>query len=625
MDLESEVTKLRKLLADRDGNAESLKEQLRKSSKELEHTKKILAQKENELISARASLHEGDKLLYTFRQTCSEIQLELEKTKRGLIEKSVALDYSERYAKMLFWSARAKDREIDMTNKLVNKVVQDVERVEKLLEIKTQAKTYEGLSQETLTKMELSKNPSNEVNAVESSPGQLEKVLEEKDKTKQQLQSSLTQLKQELGRTGASPEKTHDELQLVISDFHGQEKDLEIFNGSKLQEENKSLRNELKQLNSLFTTQDDEKELRKMVIKTDSELKTNSSEMEKLKFLLQAKEKIIEVMKCDLAEKECESKSLNEHLQKKMAEIRRFQQTLDNMKIESCKSLEDYPSIIEHMKASGRSAKYLEDLRKALEHKVCDDIKRKLKSLESVVARLEQDLMAKNVLLQEKDEELATANRKIQQKKEELDILKVRLRQLEEKFDVCGQNASERESKLKKENNPPEDRVKHLEMHLSQKQHKTKESRSLLGTEGTDWERNKNPVNVTKQEKERNPRTYVKEKKKLSEVDVVEFAGEQNTNAMADRMRQMLEDMNAVQMALESKRNENWILTKKNQALEERVKKVGKQITENDKMHSERLNNVLDNVRLKMTEIQSQKALLRARESQREANISKVS
>ena len=180
VDLESEVTQLRKLLADRDGNAESLKEQLRKSSKELEDTKKILAQKENELISARASLHEGDKLLYTFRQTCSEIQLELEKTKRGLIEKSATLDYSERYAKMLFWSARAKDREIDMTNKLVNKVVQDVERVEKLLEIKTQAKTYEGLSQETLTKMELSKDPSNEVNAVESSPGQLERSLKEK-------------------------------------------------------------------------------------------------------------------------------------------------------------------------------------------------------------------------------------------------------------------------------------------------------------------------------------------------------------------------------------------------------------------------------------------------------------
>lgn len=55
------------------------------------------------------------------------------------------------------------------------------------------------------------------------------------------------------------------------------------------------------------------------------------------------------------------------------------------------------------------------------------------------------------------------------------------------------------------------------------------------------------------------------------------------------------------------------------------MKKVGKQITENDKMHSERLNNVLDNVRLKRTEIQSLKALMRARESQREANISKVS
>lgn len=90
-------------------------------------------------------------------------------------------------------------------------------------------------------------------------------------------------------------------------------------------------------------------------------------------------------------------------------------------------------------------------------------------------------------------------------------------------------------------------------------------------------------------------------------------------------MRQMLEAMNAVRMELESKRDENWILTKKNQALEERVKKVGKQITENDKMHSERLNNVFDNVRLRRTEIQSLKALLRARESQREANISKVS
>ena len=146
-----------------------------------------------------------------------------------------------------------------------------------------------------------------------------------------------------------------------------------------------------------------------------------------------------------------------------MEEIRRLEGELENMKIEGCKSLQAYPGLIAHMKASGKSAKDLQDLRKAFEHRVLDDKETRINYLENFVSRHEQDSY---VLLKEKEKGIATQNVEMRVKEEELDIAKTQLRQLREKFEACKQNSSERESRLKKENDTLESKVEDLETSL---------------------------------------------------------------------------------------------------------------------------------------------------------------
>ena len=96
-----------------------------------------------------------------FRKSLVEIQQELEETKRELIGKSMALEYTARYPAMLFKSARTKDNEIGVTNELINKVVRDIERAENFLQRKAQPKSLERSSKEMSTETELSGNQSN--------------------------------------------------------------------------------------------------------------------------------------------------------------------------------------------------------------------------------------------------------------------------------------------------------------------------------------------------------------------------------------------------------------------------------------------------------------------------------
>ena len=625
MEKEREVNNLHKLLTESEGNTANLREQVRMVSSELEATKSALAQRDSELSRAQPSLCEGEELLNSFRKSLVEIQHELEETKKQLIEKSEALDYTERYAEMLFTSARVKDREINETNKLVYNVVRDVERVEKLLQSKKQLEASTKSSQETTTEEELSGDQSDKQLELDSLQRQRKVSLDEKDKTIEQLRSSVIQLKRDLELTSSSLKEKDNELQQLISGFENQEGDMGIScrKNSRLEDENDSLRHELAQLNTSLSQQEDEiKELRGMLITRDSEVRVQNREAEKLKFLLHQKEQNIYPMKSEIAEKERENKSLTEHLQKKMAEIRRLQEALDNMKSERCNTLEAYPGIIAHMKASGKSAKDLEDLRNAFEHKVYDEKERKIADLESAVARLEQDVVGQNVLLEGKEEELSTANLGIQVKEEELGVVKARLRQLEKEFQVYKQNRSERESKLEKENNALKDKVKDLETRLCQKQKEIAELKRLIETKDTEGPRKGNPVDMNKREEE-GSRSLVNEEKQPSYAEMVKsVVGEQIANVKADRIEQMLADMNAVQMELEDKRKENWMITKKNKALKERVAKLEKQSIENDKVHSERLNNVLNNVRMKKAEIWNLRALLA--ESHVGAGVSKV-
>ena len=575
-------------------------------SEDLENAKGTIAQRETELMEAKASLCKGDELLNMFRDTLIEIQQELQLSKRELMEKDAALERAERHTEVLLNSAKTKTGEIGVTNELVHKVVGDVEQVEELKQGRGKMTFDESPKKMTTIGKLLCSDQLNAKNEEDGLINQERMHLEKKDKAIEKLQSDVTQLKEDLDRATYSLEEKDIELKRLIEYFKKEEEELGIANGKirKLEEENDVLQNKLKQLNAILSQKDDEmKSLKHFAFKRDSELTTLNKDSEKLKFLVQESEQAINFMKQEIAEKEHERKSLKENLQTKMAEIRCLREELEYMKIDKCKSLGAYPGLIEHMKATGKTVKELEDLRHVFERKVCDDKERKIYYLEGVVERLQRELTEKKVFL-EKFEELSTANVGIQVKEEQVYIVEGRLGHLDETFEVYKQNTTESESMLGHEKISLDHKVDEIETRLCQRQKEIKELKYSLQTKMSEFARSEN-----KREREV-LRIPVNKHCNSSEVEMAQLASKQPTSAMADRMQQVSANMNTMHIELESSRKENTPMTKKNKALKERVETLQKQIVQNDQEHSERLNSVLDNVRLKRKEIHGLKALL---------------
>ena len=605
-DKERDIIQLRRLVTDGDKNVEKFKEKLNEMSEDLENAKGTIAQRETELIEAKASLCKGDELLNMFRDTLIEIQQELQLSKRELMEKDAALERAERHTEVLLNSAKTKTQEIGVTNELVHKVVQDVEQVEKLKQGRGKMTFDESPKQMTTIDKLLCSDQLNAKNEEDGLINQERMHLEKKDKAIEKLQSDVTQLKEDLYRATYSLKEKDIELKRLIEYFKKEEEELGIANGKirKLEEENDVLQNKLKQLNAILSQKDDEmKSLKHFAFKRDSELTTLNKDSEKLKFLVQESEQAINFMKEEIAEKEHERKSLKENLQTKMAEIRCLREELEYMKIDKCKALGAYPGLIEHMKATGKTVKELEDLRHVFERKVCDDKERKIYYLEGVVERLQRELTEKKVFL-EKFEELSTANVGIQVKEEQVYIVEGRLGHLDETFEVYKQNTTESESMLGHEKISLDHKVDEIETRLCQRQKEIKELKYSLQTKMSEFARSEN-----KRQREV-LRIPVNKHCNSSEVEMAQLASKQPTSAMADRMQQVLANMNTMHIELESNRKESTTMTKKNKALKERVETLQKQIVQNDQEHSERLNNVLDNVRLKRKEIHGLKALL---------------
>lgn len=606
-DKERDIIQFRRLVTDGDKNVEKFKEKLNEMSEDLENAKGTIALRETELMEAKASLCKGDELLNMFKDTLIEIQQELQLSKREVMEKDAALERAERHTEMLLNSAKTKTHEIGVTNELVHKVVGDVERVQKLKQGREKITTLdESLKHMTTTDKHLCSDQLNAKNEEDDSINRVRMHLEEKDKAIEKLQSDVTQLKEDLDRATYSLKEKDIELKRLIEYFKKEEEELGISNGKirKLEAENDVLQNKLKQFTAILSQKDDEmKSLKHFAFKRDSELTTLNKESEKLKFLVQESERAINFMKEEIAEKEHERKSLKENLQTKMAEIRCLREELEYMKIDKCKALGAYPGLIEHMKVTGKTVKELEDLRHVFERKVCDDKERKIYYLEGVVERLQRELTEKKVVL-EKFEELSTANVGIQVKEEQVYIVEGRVGHLDETFEVYKQNTTESESMLGHEKISLDHKVDEIETRLCQRQKEIKELKYSLQTKMSEFARSEN-----KREREV-LRIPVNKHCNSSEVEMAQLASKQPTSAMADRMQQVSANMNTMHIELESSRKENTTMTKKNKALKERVETLQKQIVQNDQEHSERLNNVLDNVRLKRKEIHCLKALL---------------
>ena len=637
-DKEREIIQLRQLVTDGDKNVEMFKEKFNEMSEDLENAKGTIAQRETELMEAKASLCKGDELLNMFKDTLIEIQQELQLSKRELMEKDAALERAERHIEVLLNSAKTKTQEIGVTNELVHKVVRDVEQVEKLKQGRGKMTFDESPKQMTTIDKLLCSDQLNAKNEEDGLINQERMHLEKKDKAIEKLQSDVTQLKEDLDRATYSLKEKDIELKRLIEYFKKEEEELGIANGKirKLEEENDVLQNKLKQLNAILSQKDDEmKSLKHFAFKRDSELTTLNKDSEKLKFLVQESEQAINFMKQEIAEKEHERKSLKENLQTKMAEIRCLREELEYMKIDKCKALGAYPGLIEHMKATGKTEKELEDLRHVYERKVCDDKERKIYYLEGVVERLQRELTEKKVFL-EKFEELSTANVGIQVKEEQVYIVEGRLGHLDETFEVYKQNTSESESMLGHEKISLDHKVDEIETRLCQRQKEIKELKYSLQTKMSEFARSENkrerevlriPVNKHCNSSEvemaqlasKQPTSAMADRMQQancskhcnsSEVEMAQLASKQPTSAMADRMQQVSVNMNTMHIELESSRKENTTMTKKNKALKERAETLQKQIVQNDQEHFERLNNVLDNVRLKRKEIHGLKALL---------------
>lgn len=605
-DKERETIQLRQLVTDGDKNVEMFKEKFNEMSEDLENAKGTIAQRETELMEAKASLCKGDELLDMFKDTLIEIQQELQLSKRELMEKDAALERAERHTEVLLNSAKTKTGEIGVTNELVHKVVGDVEQVEELKQGRGKMTFDESPKKMTTIGKLLCSDQLNAKNEEDGLINQERMHLEKKDKAIEKLQSDVTQLKEDLDRATYSLKEKDIELKRLIEYFKKEEEELGIANGKirRLEEENDVLKNKLKQLNAILSQKDDEmKSLKHFAFKRDSELTTLNKDSEKLKFLVQESEQAINFMKQEIAEKEYERKSLKENLQTKMAEIRCLREELEYMKIDKCKALGAYPGLIEHMKATGKTVKELEDLRHVFERKVCDDKERKIYYLEGVVERLQRELTEKKVFL-EKFEELSAANVGIQVKEEEVYIVEGRLGHLGETFEVYKQNTTESESMLGHEKISLDHKVDEIETRLCQRQKEIKELKYSLQTKMSEFARSEN-----KREREV-LRIPVNKHCNSSEVEMAQLASKQPTSAMADRMQQVSANMNTMHIELESNRKESTTMTKKNKALKERVETLQKQIVQNDQEHSERLNNVLDNVRLKRKEIHGLKALL---------------
>ncbi|XP_068756742.1 putative leucine-rich repeat-containing protein DDB_G0290503 [Montipora capricornis] len=470
-----EITNLRELLVDSEGKAQSANESVVNITKYLESAKEALAQKEEELTNVRASLCEGDQLLVNFTKSLEEMQCELEDTKRVLIDKDMALNYVERYAEMLIKMVKTQDHEILMTNKLVTAVVENVDRVGKVLESKLLGKDVEKTSQETMTDNEVVESKGKESIELETLKYEFEASLKEKDQTIQQLEASIIQLKQDLAFATSSEEEKEDALQKLMRAFESQRKKLELSNQrtNKIADEVADcFGKELTELKRLLTQQEGEvKKLKGSVASRDSKLREQSSKLEEVTLLLLTKENALDVTEQELAQTDKEKRSLMDHLKTKMAEIRGLQEALDNKSPGRRRSHENYPGVIAHMEDLGKSDKYTEQSKKEDDHKLCDYKEGTVTYFENAMIKLGKDIAENNVLRPGKNEEINLQLRK----EESVDNDNALFHQLEQTFKLDKRNVSEKESSLRKESNSLEEKLNVLGTLLCQKRNETKE------------------------------------------------------------------------------------------------------------------------------------------------------
>lgn len=462
IDKENEVNKLQRLLSDSDNNTEHLHELLREINEQLEGAKETLAQRDTELAKSKASLYEADDLLSTSRYYIIEMQRELEKTKGMLKEKSVALEYMERYAEVLCKSTRSNDLEIGVAmNKLMNTLERDVKRMEKLLQNKTEQKAFKH--KRILPMKEIADDRSDDLNEADSQQIQLP-ILEEKEKEIEHLESKILQLKSELELSNASLKEKGNGLQQMKNELQGkvmENKDLESSICDIKQElelSNTALKekqNELQKMKMEFQRKDVEikelessiRDLRQELEMSNTSLKDKNNKLQQIRGEFQEKvmeRKDLESFICDLnrdlelsntavQKRENELHPMKRELQRKNVAIKDLESSLSDLKQElemSNTSLQEKENELQQM-------------RSALQEKVLEN-----KGLESSMSDLKRELEMSNTSLKEKQNELQQMTSELQEKVLENKNLESSMSDLKRDLEISNTSLKEKQNEL---------------------------------------------------------------------------------------------------------------------------------------------------------------------------------
>jgi len=380
-----------------------------------------------------------------------------------LIEKSVALEYTERYAELLCKSTGNRDFEMVVaTNVLITKVERDLKKIEKL-QRKTKLERFER--QERTTQNALWDNQPEGLNKPDSKQIKL-KYLEDKEKKIADLESAIVDLKQERERSNCLLKEKDNDLWKMRSKL--QRKDIEAKDlGSSIDDlkQNLELSNtslhkkchELEQIENDFhkkAMENQELESSIFDLKRDLELRETSlkekeNELHLMRSDLQGKDKELKKAweKCSMLEED--SFSLKNELTELTAHTGRQDSKIEEMKkltftkdSDLRKGRRELEELWLQLDEKEQNIELLKRLEKRLDDEKIEMSKSfevyqiRIRYLEAVIARLKNDLDGQSVLLRVKDKKLTKTNLDIQVKEGEDDSFKTRIHGLEERFEL---------------------------------------------------------------------------------------------------------------------------------------------------------------------------------------------
>ena len=617
-----------------ENSADKLKGELILIQKEFKETVSTSAQRNAELIKARGLLCKGDELLYEFRQSLTEMQQELEETKKALTAKDEALESVSAYA----------NYEDSVLKKKLAKVVLDVKRVVKLQArlqslLQEKDRNIKGkdifiaqLKQDLKQFDTYVKENDNDIGAFKTTLMELKRNLElsrssirEKGKTIEELESSTNVLKQELDIKNLSLTEKDDQIKQLEFSIAQNKKDLEQ-SSSSLKEKN----NQIKDLDSSV------EKLKEFVELTNISLNERSNELQQMKRYVEEKERELDIsngkslllleencclknesalMKTQLYQSEeqindlkkvtltktSELREVNGELEKLRYLLQEKEQRIDFLQRSLASKERDNDILTDNMKKRFfeiRSLKGTLDEAKNERRKFSELFNLQTSYYETKIKRVNLEVDCKNILLGKKERALETAHLGIQAKEGQLDMLKERLFKQEMRFELYKKISTEAEYKLLQEKRTLEKSLKEMETGVCEKSNEKMEVKSFSN------DRKSDPKAIEQQHSNESNQMEVNYSynDEMEDKDVEEQAH----LTAAESLAQMEANIAAMKKELKRSRENNATLSKSNKELKEKVNKLKKEAVDEEK----RLNETLDKVHERDAEISRLNGLL---------------